>query len=202
MMPGDVLFWKITGLALLGFGLGMLPFSLWLARLGAGADLRTAGDGNPGATNAWRVAGWKAGLAAYILDVAKAALPLGLAGQIVRVQGWPLLVLALMPTLGHIFSPLLKWRGGKGLATILGVWIGLSLWEVPLVILLALVIFKRLIRGDAWVIIFTEMFGLAYVLARQFSWVWATIFLFQLGLTFWTHRHEFGSAPRWRGRSS
>ena len=98
----------------------------------------------------------------------------------------------------HIFSPLLKWRGGKGLATILGVWIGLSLWEVPLVILLALVIFKRLIRGDAWVIIFTEMFGLAYVLARQFSWVWATIFLFQLGLTFWTHRHEFGSAPRWR----
>lgn len=182
-------------LIIFGFLLGMMPFSVWLARRSSGADLQKVGDGNPGATNAWRAAGWQVGLASYILDVGKAALPVGLAAHVAGLGGPGLWAVALAPTLGHIFSPLLHWRGGKGLATILGVWVGLSLWEMPLVILACLALFKRLVRSDAWAVLFTEIFSLLYLLVRHLPPAWAAVFVCQILLTVWTHRAGFASSP-------
>jgi glycerol-3-phosphate acyltransferase PlsY len=186
--------------SLFGFLLGMLPFSLWLANWSAGADLRQVGDGNPGATNAWRAGGWRAGLPAYLLDITKAALPIGLAYYIFGLRGYDLIPVALAPTLGHIFSPLLGGRGGKGLATILGAWIGISLLELPVVILSGLLLFRFLVQGDAWVILFTELWTLAYLLTLHPDPVWVLLFSLHILLMTWTHRQGFLTTPVLRRR--
>ncbi|MBM4467527.1 MAG: hypothetical protein FJ014_18565, partial [Chloroflexi bacterium] len=59
---------KVVFWAVLGFVLGSMPFSFWLGRLFAQADIRHYGDGNPGAANAWRAGGWRLGLPASLLD--------------------------------------------------------------------------------------------------------------------------------------
>jgi glycerol-3-phosphate acyltransferase PlsY len=83
-----------------------------------GRDLRTSGSGNPGATNAGRVLGRKWGLLVLVLDVAKAYLPTVL---VLRTLGTvPALVAGFAVVLGHVFSPFLGGRGGKGAACALG----------------------------------------------------------------------------------
>ena len=74
-------------LALTAFALfcGSLPFSLWVGRWMAGRDVREAGDHNPGATNALRVGGWRVGLVAFMLDISKGALPVGLAQHVFEI---------------------------------------------------------------------------------------------------------------------
>jgi len=183
---------------LLGFALGMLPLSLWLAMWSSGDDLRRVGDKNPGATNAWRSAGWKIGLMAYLVDIGKAAIPVGLACQIFHVQGFQILPVALAPILGHVFSPLMGWRGGKGLATVLGAWIGISLLEIPLVILCGLLVFFFLLRGDAWVILGTEIWTMIYLLIWQPNLAWITFFICIIVLMSWTHRQGFQTPPTLR----
>ena len=126
----------LTAFALL---CGSLPFSLWVGRWLAGRDVREAGDHNPGATNALRVGGWRIGLVAFMLDISKGALPVGLAQYVFAYSGLPLLLVALAPLVGSAFSPFLNFRGGKSLSVSLGIWIGLTLWRVPFVASVALV---------------------------------------------------------------
>ena len=126
----------LTGFALL---CGSLPFSLWVGRWLAGRDVREAGDHNPGATNALHVGGWRVGLVAFMLDISKGALPVGLAQYVFAYSGLPLLLVALAPLVASAFSPFLNFRGGKSLSVSLGIWIGLTLWRVPFVASVALV---------------------------------------------------------------
>lgn len=116
---------------------GSLPFSVWIGRL-FGKNVRTVGDGNPGATNALKAGGPVVGLIAFVLDVSKAAAPVGLAYQLWGWHGWEIVPVALAPLVGSAFSPFLKFRGGRSLSVSLGIWIGLTLWEAPLVILVGL----------------------------------------------------------------
>ena len=111
---------------------GSLPFALWVGRL-RGVDLRHHGSGNLGATNALRVLGPVWGLLTLLLDVGKGYVAVtvfpGLLG-LGTVSGgslWPL-VAALASVLGHVFSPWLRFRGGKGVATTLGAFFALSPW--------------------------------------------------------------------------
>lgn len=83
-----------------------------------GHDLRSSGSGNPGATNAGRVLGRKWGVLVLVLDVGKAWLPTFL---VLRSMGTvPALVAGFSVVLGHVFSPFLRGRGGKGVACALG----------------------------------------------------------------------------------
>ena len=95
VMPPALGLPALTAFALL---CGSLPFSLWVGRWLAGRDVREAGDHNPGATNALRVGGWRVGLAAFMLDISKSALPVGLAQYVFAYSGLPL------PTV-HYHSP-------------------------------------------------------------------------------------------------
>lgn len=102
--------------ALFFYLLGALPFSYWIVRLAKGVDIRQLGSGNPGATNVTRKAGWTYGMAAFVLDLSKGALAAYLAAQ------WALpLWLAGFAVIGHNWSCWLKFQGGKGVATTLGV---------------------------------------------------------------------------------
>ncbi len=178
---------------LLGFGLGAIPFSLYLTRWAVGIDIRQIADGNPGATNAWRAAGWRVGLLAYFLDISKAVVPVLLAVHHFGVQDWGIVPVGLAPTLGHAFSPLLKGRGGKGLATILGVWIGVSLVEIPLVILLALVPIFLWLRKPAVSVLLTAALTLFYLFVFHRDPTWMMLLLLQTALVIWTHRQELSA---------
>ncbi|MFH1808881.1 MAG: glycerol-3-phosphate 1-O-acyltransferase PlsY [Pseudomonadota bacterium] len=105
--------------------LGAIPFGLLLARVLAGADVRAAGSGNIGATNVARVAGKKLGAVTLLLDAIKGLTPVWVARGLGVQDGWLGLV-ALAAVLGHCYPVYLRFQGGKGVATGLGVFIALS----------------------------------------------------------------------------
>lgn len=132
-------------LLLAAFFLGAVPFGLIVARLCGGVDLRATGSGNIGATNVARTLGLKFGVLTLALDVAK-GLAAVLAAQALFPQAGPATALAaalagLAVFLGHLFSPFLGFKGGKGVATALGVYLGLA----PLAVLPALAVFVAVV---------------------------------------------------------
>ncbi len=187
---------------LLGFALGALPFSVWVGRLVLGKDIRRFGDKNPGATNVLRAGGPLPFGLALMLDISKGALPLGLAVHVFGVAGWAILPIALGPPLGHTFSPFLNWRGGKAIAAAFGVWIGITIWTMPLIALLLLVGFTLLLTPSGWAV----MAALLGMLAALLLWfndpvllgVWAGHFL----LMAWNHRADLRKRPSLRWRTS
>lgn len=185
----------VLWLTLLGFFLGSLPFSVWLTRWIAHRDVRSVGDGNPGATNALRAGGRALGLLVMFLDVSKAAVPLGLAYQTFGLRGWELLPIAAAPTLGHGYSPFLGFRGGKALATMLGVWIGLTLWEMPAVLLVSIVLFYALLTVDGWAALITTLVGLGYLLLFRPDPAFLGVMAFQIAFVILRHRADLRRRP-------
>ena len=117
---------------IVGYLLGSLPFSFWLGRL-KGVDLTRVGSGNIGATNLARALGAKWGLLAFVLDSGKGLLAVLLAGYISTFFAENLVSVPMLKIiggtasiLGHTWSMWLKFKGGKGVATSLGVFIGLA----------------------------------------------------------------------------
>jgi glycerol-3-phosphate acyltransferase PlsY len=122
-------------LSALSFLLGSIPVGFIVGRL-KGIDLREHGSKNIGATNTLRVLGKGPGIAVLILDAMKGFLPVTAAKWMQLPSGW-FVAAGMSAMLGHIFSPFLKFKGGKGVATGLGVAIGLS----PLVSAIAVIVF-------------------------------------------------------------
>jgi len=112
-------------LPLAGYLLGSIPFGYLIVRIARGTDVRASGSGNIGATNVNRVAGAGPGLATLLLDVAKGYFAVWLAE---RVSGgdvsWMALA-GLAAVVGHLFPVWLRFHGGKGVATALGVFVPL-----------------------------------------------------------------------------
>ena len=116
---------------------GSIPFGLLIAR-SRGIDIRRHGSGNIGATNVGRVLGLKLGLLCFGLDVLKGFAPTFAAGYLMDVlhpslvgepigaiDAWGWLGVVVCAVLGHMFSPFIGFRGGKGVATGLGAMLGL-----------------------------------------------------------------------------
>ncbi|WP_404348996.1 glycerol-3-phosphate acyltransferase [Phycicoccus jejuensis] len=140
----------LVALAALGFLVGSANVATVVARA-LGADLRHAGSGNPGATNAGRVLGRRWGALVLVLDVFKAFVPTLL------VMLWagtlPALVVAGGVVLGHVYSPFLGGRGGKGVACALGGILAVAPWvafAAVVVFALALAALRRV--GEASVV--------------------------------------------------
>jgi glycerol-3-phosphate acyltransferase PlsY len=138
----------MTGLlfkAILSYLLGSIIGSLLIARLTGGADIRTLGSGNPGATNALRTQGKKVALAVLAIDLAKGwiatgvlapwALPMGLVATPPTLQPWCAPVCGIAVMLGHIYPVWYGFRGGKGVATLVGAVAGISISLLLIMIL-------------------------------------------------------------------
>lgn len=155
----DALAW-----AVIGFALGAIPFSVILGRLLLGKDIRQYGDGNPGGTNVARASGNKLlGALAIALDMIKGALPVALAHYVFGVDGWLLVPVMLAPILGHAYSPLLRFRGGKAIATTFGVWTALTVPFGPFVMALTLLLLNKLIAGPGWAVMVALLALLAFL---------------------------------------
>ena len=190
----SVLFW--TGL---GFILGAMPFSLWLGYLFLHTDIRHYGDGNPGATNAWKAGGWRIGVPAFLLDYLKGAVSVGLAIFVAGISGWGLVVVALAPVLGHAFSPFLGFKGGgKALAVTFGIWTGLTLVEGPFVLGLFFLVFLFFQTSDGWAVLLGLLaFGIYLLLQHNDTFILA-IWLGNTLLLVWKYRAEFRTRSQLR----
>jgi glycerol-3-phosphate acyltransferase PlsY len=123
MVPADWTGILVDGFALLGgYLLGSIPFGLILAKLGGHGDLREIGSGNIGATNVLRTGNKGLAAATLLLDAAKGTFAVLLAARWGETAA---MLAGLGAFLGHLFPVWLGFRGGKGVATFLGVLIGL-----------------------------------------------------------------------------
>ncbi|WP_420643868.1 glycerol-3-phosphate acyltransferase [Candidatus Leptofilum sp.] len=185
-----------------GFLLGSLPFSVWVGKLLLGKDIRQFGDKNPGATNVLRAGGFLPFSLALVLDISKGALLLGLAVHIFGVQGWAIVPISLAPPLGHTFSPFLNWRGGKAIAAAFGVWIGITIWTMPLISLSLLVVLTLLLTPSGWAV----MFALAGMLVALIFWfddpVLIGVWALQAALLAWNHRADLAKRPSLRRKKT
>jgi glycerol-3-phosphate acyltransferase PlsY len=130
--------------AILAYLIGSLPSAVWLGQAYQGIDVRDFGSGNAGATNTFRVLGTKAGIFVMALDIFKGLTAVTLAtvwmqlgfiaeSQIVLFK----LVFGISAVLGHIFPIYIGFRGGKGVATLLGMVLGIN----PLVAAICIAMF-------------------------------------------------------------
>lgn len=126
---------------------GAIPSGLLIGRQ-AGMDIREHGSKNIGMTNVWRVLGWRYGLATLLADVGKA---------FAAVSAAPLIAPAVLPAfavlagaavlLGNFFNCFLKFKGGKGVAASLGVFLALA----PVVVLIVLAVFTAIVGATRYI---------------------------------------------------
>ena len=117
--------------------IGAIPTGVLLTRMVGGEDIRKAGSGNIGATNVYRVAGRKLGIITLVGDCLKGVIPLVIAQQGFALSGTSLALIAIAAFLGHCFPVYLGFKGGKGVATALGIFLVLS----PLAVFCTLIVF-------------------------------------------------------------
>ena len=114
--------------------LGAVPTSFVAGKLGRGIDLRAHGSKNLGATNVFRILGWKYAIPVVLVDIAKGAVPVALFGAWSGLGAAWAAAFGATAVLGHVFSPFVGFRGGKGVATAAGMFIALA----PLAVAIAL----------------------------------------------------------------
>lgn len=185
----------IVGVAL-GFLLGSIP-TAYLVGKAHGVDIRKHGSGNVGMTNAWRVLGWKAGVAVGAVDILKGYVAAAWVSRLAVAGGMDPVYAGILTgaaaILGHVFTPWLRFRGGKGVAAGAGVFLGLM--PIPTGICVAVFAVAFL---STWtvsvgslsaaaalplsVFLLDRLTGLEYHPALQ--WLSVALALF----VFWTHR--------------
>jgi len=133
-------------LILLAYLVGSIPFGLILSKLFAKRDIRSAGSGNIGATNVMRVLGKKLGVLTLMFDILKGAIFVILAEVVTHSEIWASLA-GLAAFLGHLYPIYLKFRGGKGVATSVGIFLFLA----PYALLVDIVIFLLVVYQTRYV---------------------------------------------------
>ena len=183
---------------LFGYLFGSIPTSVWIGRAFYGIDIRQHGSGNAGGTNMFRVLGWKPGLVVFVLDVNKGLVPVWLIGHWLAAYPYDFrLVLQLFAgfaaVLGHVWPILARFRGGKGIATLIGMLIVTS----PQSVIVGVIVFLIVIYFTRYVSLSSMMAVLSFPCTLLVSRVWfhriipdslLTSSAFAFSLVFFTHR--------------
>ncbi|GAB3072364.1 glycerol-3-phosphate 1-O-acyltransferase PlsY [Intrasporangium mesophilum] len=189
MTTGTLLGWVAA--VVVAFLIGSVNPATMIAKV-LGKDLAASGSGNPGATNAGRVLGRKWGVLVGVLDVLKGFVPTFAAAQ------WfgPHVAYAvgIAAVLGHVWSPFLRGRGGKGVATTLGAILGAAPW----VALVVLVVFAASVALTRWVAAGSIFGALSIIVVAVLVWtghapgdVWTGVWLTAVAaLIMWRHKNN------------
>ena len=113
-----MLYWILAGI--IGYFLGATPSGLWICRWISNLDIREYGSKNTGATNVYRVMGWKAALIVFLMDSLKGTIAVWLGAHLTGDSNGALFG-GLMALIGHTWSFWMKFKGGRGVATGIGV---------------------------------------------------------------------------------
>lgn len=187
--------WLLLGLAYL---VGSVPTSLWVGKGAFGVDLREKGSGNLGATNTFRVLGWRAALPVALVDMLKGWVPVALFPGWAAVDdfGW-VLAFGGAAIVGHVFSLFVRFRGGKGVATSAGVFFGLA----PMAAGVCLALFAVLVRATRIVSVgsLAAALALPVLVALTPHQGGSALLAFSLVLSafvIWSHRANIGRLRR------
>lgn len=194
----------IFAVAVVGYLLGAVPFSLIIGIRFFGVDVRQHGSGNLGATNVFRLLGAKAGAAALVLDAAKGAVAaaIGIAVSAAFLPHgslsaeWTPVLGMLSAVLGHSYSPYIGFRGGKGVATSAGALCVIT----PSAVLIALAVFVAVVLVSRMVSFASITVAFVYPVLTLFLYPDAQairIIAFLLAaLVLWRHRSNMGRILR------
>jgi acyl phosphate:glycerol-3-phosphate acyltransferase len=155
----------LVAMLVLAYLLGATPTSYVAGRLGRGIDLRQYGSHNLGATNVFRVLGWRYAIPVGLIDMAKGVVPVAILGPWSNGPAWFTVALGIAAVLGHMFSPYVRFQGGKGVATAAGVFLALA----PLAVLISLVIWGATLWLSGYVSVASLVAAALFPL-----WVWVT----------------------------
>ena len=164
---------------LAGYLIGSIPFAVLLARIGGGFDVVRQGTGNPGATNVFKHVGRVTGAAVGLLDYFKALVPAVVAGSLLGFAPWEAALVGVAAVLGHDFSVFMRFSGGKGGASTLGVF---SYLDFPALIGM----------GALWA------FGLPFTSGRRFVFGTVSLGFFPLLTALHSSPPGAGILPTWR----
>ena len=183
----DILWIAIT------YCIGSVPFGLVFAKTFCHIDPRTAGSGNVGATNVSRLCGTGWGVATLACDLLKGALPVAI---IMHYSGselaWTLTALAAI--LGHLYSCFLGFKGGKAVATSIGVLIPLAFWQLLAAVVLCLLLIWR--SGFVSLGSLAPVPAMPILLALSGKFSLLPLSLIILGLVYWSHRENIRRLAR------
>jgi len=155
---------------ILAYLIGSIPTAVWVSKSVFGIDIRDYGSGNAGATNTFRILGSKWGTLVMLIDVTKGIvatslyifIPFYLTHELARTNF--MISLGMMAILGHIFPIWANYRGGKGVATLLGMALAIQ----PLVALLCLVVFIITLLSTRFVSLSSMLAGVAFMVLILF----------------------------------
>src|SRR5215468_10214774 len=148
---------------IIAYLLGSIPFGYLIVKLTSGADIRETGSGGTGATNVSRRAGKAAGVATLALDALKGAAAVLVARWLTGEPGtsWVVAAAAALAVVGHCYPVWLKFKGGKGVATGLGVFLAIAPWAALAALAVFIVVVWR-----------TRYVSLGSIIAAAFLPLW------------------------------
>ena len=181
---------------------GAIPFGFLIGKA-RGVDVRTVGSKNIGATNVFRTVGKKWGLLAFALDVLKGLLPTLAARRYAPVADFPWLPLAVggACVVGHMLTPYMKFRGGKGVATAFGMLLGL----VPALVGVAFAVFAAFFAASHFISLGSCMAALFLAVGVWLRWLGcegranmpqAVVVTAMALFVVWKHRSNIGRIAR------
>ncbi len=174
--------------AILGYLLGSSNMAFYLAKIKK-ADLTAAGSGNLGASNATILLGWRAGILVGIHDIGKSALAVILAGLLFPEAEYVGALAGIASVLGHIFPFYLRFKGGKGFASYMGMTLALN-WKLALCVIAAVVL-VTLITDYIVCGTFTTILTVpVYMGITSHSFLLAGILLIGTAVIFYKHREN------------
>lgn len=169
-----------------GYFIGSIPTAVWIGKFTHKLDIREHGSGNPGATNVFRVLGWKLGLFVLLVDMAKGFIPvfyLPIFFPVASIGTLYSLLIGTATIAGHIFTVFAGFRGGKGVGTAAGVFAAL----IPYSFVAALLTFLIVLFTTRYVSLSSVMGALVVILTLPIFhwldiqyldiWVWIVIYL-------------------------
>jgi len=154
-------------LLVLSFGLGACPFSLWVGKWLLDRDIRNYGDHNPGAYNVMRAKGRWSFVLALLLDIGKGIPFVASAHYYFGLPEAMVMAVGLAAILGHAFSPILRFKGGKALAVTGGVLLAMPRHEMFIAVIIFMLLAYLLIDIDAWRVMIALTVTLIYLLVTN-----------------------------------
>jgi len=187
----------------LGYLFGSFPSGYLAGKIAKGIDIRSLGSGSTGATNVLRHIGKRAAITVFLLDVFKGVISILLAKYFLLNDSWQVAV-GLSTLIGHIWPVWLNWRGGKAVATGLGIFLGLS-WQVGLatlgIFILMITLFRIVSLASVSAALALPLIMFLSFNTSSISFPLLIISLLAMTLVIWRHRENIlrlmkGKEPR------
>tara|TARA_B100001123_G_C15345896_1_gene1037144 strand:+ start:18619 stop:19263 length:645 start_codon:yes stop_codon:yes gene_type:complete len=188
----------------IGFISGAVPWAVIVGKIFLTIDVRNMGDGNPGAVNAWKSGGYLPGVLSVVLEICKSLVPVYFAKQYLDgfVSGWGQIgfaIVAFAPILGHAWSPFLRFKGGKALATTWGSWIGIT-GGIAFPVGILVLGLMHVVQKNHAITVTVCLSGFLIVFMPFVRETGVLLFwLFNMGVVIYKHRYEYSAGVEFRG---